>query len=319
MKKFFSLSVLVILITQGPWGCGHIQNPTSPLVKSSNEPSTTPNPSYVAAWSKAGSVSFVNPQCVAVDENNNIYVTDMYLGEVFKFGTNGNLLAQWSNTGTNILNEPNGIMVENGNIYVADSGNDRIVEFDPNGNMLAQLCPAGSDGYDLFVYPTGISFDPSGNLYVADNSDQVYQFNSSLQLSAQWGVSGSTNGAFNYPVVSAEDGLGNVYIVNNNADNIVKFNPALNNVATWGRIGSQNGQFEGPNDVKLDSNGNVYVVDTGNNRIEVFTTTGTYQIQWGNVSNSQGLNGPTGIALDSNGNAYVVDNGNNRIVKYTLN
>ncbi len=322
MKKFFSLSALASFLLVGPWGCSHMPNPTAPIVKSSdsqNQASTVPNPSYVAAWSQAGSISFVNPQDVAVDGNNNVYVTDAGLGEIFKFDSNGNLLAQWGNTGANALDEPNGVVVENGNIYVADSGNDRIVEFDPNGDMLAQLCPVTSDGYDLFIYPTGISFDPSGNLYVADNSDQVYQFNSSLQMTAQWGTSGTTNGVFNYPVVSVEDGSGNVYVVNNNSDNVVKFNPATNSVATWGQSGGQNGQFEGPNDVKLDPNGNVYVVDTDNNRIEVLSTSGAYQTQWGNVSGSQGLNGPTGIALDSNGNAYVVDNGNNRIVKYALN
>jgi tripartite motif-containing protein 71 len=319
MKKLFSVLAWMPFLGLGSWGCGHIQNPTAPLVKTSTETSTVPNPSYTTSWSKAGSVSFVNPQNVAVDPSNNVYVTDAYLGEVFKFDSNGNLLSQWGNTGASALSEPSGIVVENGNIYVADSSNDRIVEFDPNGNQLAQLCPVSSDGYDLFVYPTGISFDQSGNLYVADNSDQVYQFNSSLQLTAQWGTSGATNGIFNYPVVSVEDGSGNLYIVNNNIDNIVKFNPAVNSIATWGQTGNQNGQLEGPNDVKLDSNGNAYVVDTGNNRIEVFNANGTYQVQWGNISGSRGLNGPTGIALDSNGNAYVVDNGNNRIIKYSLN
>ncbi len=321
MKKLLSLSALANILLLGPWGCGHMSNMTAPVLKSSSsqQVSTVPNPSYAAAWSQAGSVSFGNPQDVAVDENNNVYVTDAYLGEVFKFDSNGRLLAQWGNTGANALSDPNGIAVENGNIYVADSSNDRIVEYDPNGNMLAQLCPETADGYYMFVFPTGISFDPSGNLYVTDNSDQVYQFNSSLQLTAQWGASGTANGAFNYPVDSVEDGSGNIYVVDNNSDNVVKFNPSLNSIATWGQSGSQNGQFQGPNDVKMDSNGNVYVVDTGNDRVEVFNIDGTYETQWGNVSGSQGLSWPTGIALDSNGNAYVVDNGNNRIVKYTLN
>lgn len=316
MKKFFTLAVLASISFIGPWGCGHMANVAAPVAKTvTSSTSTVPNPVYAASWSAAGAISLVNPQGVAVDSNGNVYVTDMNQEQVFKFDSNGNLLAHWGNTGETTLDQPNGIAVKNGNVYVADSSNDRIVEYDANGNLLATVRPTGLDGYDLFLYPTGVSFDPSGNLYVVDNTDQVYEFNSSLQLAGQW----NANGALNYPSISAEDASGNIYVANNNADNVVKFNPATNSVATWGQTGSGNGQFSGPNDVKMDANGNVYVVDMGNNRVEVFDANGNYQTQFGNVAGTQGLNGPTGMAIDSNGNAYVVDNGNNRIVKYTLN
>lgn len=320
MKKLIALGTLVAFNFIGPWGCGHITNPTSPMSKSTTTSATIPNPIFASAWSSAGSTAFVNPQGIALDSNHNVYVTDLYLGEVFEFDENGNLLAQWGNTGSNPLNEPMGIVIENGNIYVADAANARIVEFSSTGSVLAELTPTTPDGSYLFNYPTGVSVDNLGNLYVADNTDEVYEFNASLQLVAQWGVSGATQGLFNYPVVAVEDSLDNVYVANNNADNVIKFNINTGAVSKWGQSGQQNGQFNGPSDVKLDVNGNVYVVDSGNNRIQIFNASGSFLSVFGDVQNStQGLNLPESMAIDSNGTAYVVDNGNNRIVKYTLN
>jgi tripartite motif-containing protein 71 len=320
MKKLFLLSI-VSLSLAGPWGCGRMSSPTSPASQnnSSITASTVPQAVYASAWSAAGTGHLINPEGIAVDASHNVYATDMYLDEVFKYDGNGNPLAQWGNSGDTTLDQPQGVAVYNGNVYVADGSNARVVEYDPNGNVLALVRPESADG-GLFTYPTGISFDQAGNMYVSDNSDEVYEFNSSLQLTNQWGASGFTQGLFNYPVVSAEDNSGDIYVVDNNSDNVVKFNPRQGTSSTWGQSGSQAGQFDGPSDVKLDSQGNVYVVDTGNNRVEVFNSNGTYLTQWGQGgSSSQNLNGPESMSIDSNNNVYVVDNGNQRVVKYTLN
>src|SRR5579871_350891 len=317
MKKSFSLTALMTLSLLGPFGCGHVMNPLTPTTTAITTTAKIPSPIYKAAWNKAGTISFSNPQCIAVDANGNFYVTDMSSNEVFKLDSNGNLLTQWGNTGTDTLDQPSGIAIHNNNVFVADSSNARVVEYDLSGNIVNELMPPGPDGYSLFVYPTGISFDNAGNMYVADNSDEVYEFNSTVQLIGQWGVSGATNGIFDYPIAATEDGSGNVYVANYNPDNIVKLNAATGTVSVWGKSGSQSGQFYGPTDVKLDANGNVYVVDSGNNRIQVFNANGSYLTQWGNTPNTtQGLNGPNSMAIDSNGNIYVVDNGNSRIVKY---
>ena len=302
----------------GPWGCSKVFTPLSPNHIST--PSSVPTPKYSAAWTKAGSAPLSSPQGIAVDANGNVYVVDTNWDEVFKFDANGSLLAQWGNTGNITLDLPSGAAVYNGNLYVADSGNERVVEYDTNGNVLAVLSPTASDGALLFAYPTGVSFDKQGNLYVSDNSDAVYEFNASLHLTAQWGTSGATQGVFNYPVVSVEDGSGNIYVANNNSDNIVKVDSQTNTATTWGQAGGQNGQFNGPSGIQLDSNGNVYVVDTGNDRVQMFNSNGTYMTLWGQGSDSsQNLNQPNSIALDGNGNAYVADTGNARVVKYSMN
>lgn len=319
MKKMLLVAITTLSLV-GPWGCGKLSSPMAPVTRNSTTSTpSVPSPIYVNAWSSAGAVPLINPQGIAIDANQNVYVTDLTLNEVFKFDSNGTLLAQWGNTGTTTLDQPTGIAVQNGNVYVADSANSRIVKYDASGTVQAILSPMNGDYY-LFLYPTGVSFDAAGNLYVSDNSDEVYEFNSSLQLTAQFGASGISAGAFDYPVVSSEDTNGNMYVVNNNSDNVVKFNPQLNTLATWGATGDQAGQFYGPSDVKLDSNGNVYVVDSGNDRIQVFNAQGTFLTQWGQGGDaSQNLNGPNSMAFDAAGNAYVVDTGNDRIVKYTFN
>lgn len=319
MKSKILLLMIMGLSLAGPWGCAKMSNITAPVSKSnvtSGSPSV-PQAVYAGVWSATGTGNLANPVGIAMDTNNNVYATDMDLDQVLKYGSNGNFLAQWGNSGNTTLDQPQGMTVYNGNIYVADGSNARVVEYDTNGNELAQISPVVDDAR-LFVYPTGISFDQAGNMYVSDNSDEVYEFNTSLELTNQWGATGFTSGLFDYPVVSAEDNSGNIYVVNNNSDNVVKFNPAQGTSSVLGQYGSGNGQFSGPNDVKFDAQGNVYVVDTGNSRVEVFNSNGTYLTQFGQGGTAaQNLSWPYSISISST-SAYVVDNGNKRIVEYTL-
>ena len=316
MKKLFFLGTLILSLMGGPWGCGKMMSPISPTAQNApaQSPTATGTPVYSSQWTMADSQPLSNPLGIAVDGSNNVYVTDADLDEVLKYDANGNLLSHWGNVGQTTLDQPSGIAVKNGNVYVADSANSRVVEYDSNGTVLGIIQPVNGEYY-TFVYPTGISFDAAGNLYVSDNSDAVYQFDNSSHLTAQW----TANGSLNFPVVSLEDASGNVYVANYNSNNIVKFNPQLGTVSTWGQSGTQTGRFNGPSDVKLDPNGNVAVVDTDNNRIQVFSTAGTFLTQWGQDTNSaNSLNSPNSLAYDSNGNVFVVDSGNSRVVKYTV-
>ena len=173
------------------------------------------------------------------DETSNVlYVSDASLNLVYKFSTTGTLLAQWGDQGGTTLNEPQGLALHNGNLFVADAGNSRIVEYDGNGNVVATLQPRDGEFY-LFNYPTGLFFDNQGNLYVSDNSDKIYRFDTNLTLTGQY----DGNGQLDFPANGCEDASGNIYVANFNTNQVMKLQQNGTQVSVWGQAGTGVGQF----------------------------------------------------------------------------
>jgi len=74
---------------------------------------------------------------MALDKQDNIYMTDYENNCVWKFNPDGKLLARWgfSGPGEGQFNAPNGIAVDSeGNVYVVDAKNNRIQKFKLDGN-----------------------------------------------------------------------------------------------------------------------------------------------------------------------------------------
>jgi len=71
---------------------------------------------------------------IAVDKEDNIYMTDYENNCIWKFDLEGNLLARWGSKGSGEgqFNIPSGIAIDSkGNVYVADGKNNRIQKFRP--------------------------------------------------------------------------------------------------------------------------------------------------------------------------------------------
>ncbi len=107
---------------------------------------------------------------LAVDESNNIYVTDDQDDKVRKFSSTGALLAQW------YVNHPAGVAYGNGQVFVTEMFNGHIQVFSPagvpqgtflNGATFAQQLTANGTG-ELFLGDHGThslrSFSTDGTL-----------------------------------------------------------------------------------------------------------------------------------------------------------
>jgi streptogramin lyase len=319
MKKIIFSSILAFILGSS-LGCGKSSLPVMPVPAPVVSGPLTPT--LTAQWGRintsSGPSSFYNPMGIAVDKNNNVYVTDSYWNAVFKFDSQGAPVTHWgqAGAGNGQFDAPFGVAVGNdGNIVVADTGNLRVEELDSNGNYLGQTTPSSA----AFTYPAGLAFDSTGSLYVSD-AGLLWKFATpgAMTSQVQWVKSGVASSPFNYPLGLAVDANGNIYAANYASNKVIKFNPSSWSAPTvLGSAGSGTGQYLDPTDVKLDKNGNVYVVDYGNSRVEEFDGNGVFIQQWGNTG-AQALNGPMSAAIDANGNMYVVDNGNKRVVKYAL-
>ncbi|TGE37386.1 6-bladed beta-propeller [Desulfosporosinus fructosivorans] len=172
----------------------------------------------------------------------------------------------------------------------------------------------------FFSNPRGIAVDSTGNIYVADTSNnRIQKFNSTGTLLATWGTAGSGHGQFSNPSgIVVDNSTSNVYVVDTSNNRIQVFSSTGTYLTQWGEYGSGNGQFSAPSGVAVDSERNVYVADTSNNRIQKFRYTGDYLTQWGTTGSGDGqFSAPSGVAVDSTGYVYVTDSSYRRVQKFS--
>ncbi len=203
------------------------------------------------------------------------------------------------------LMDPLGIALDkSGNLWVAD-GNKRILEFKPpftNGMNASVVLgqPNFTSSASLSTaaglsFPTELSFDASGNLWVVDQgNNRVLEYEP--------------------PFVSGQSAR----VVLGQAD----FTSAVTATTASG--------LNSPHGIALDSGGNVWVADTNNFRILKFSPpfangmNASMVLGQSNFTSAAiagdpqvGVSAPFGIAFDSIGSLFVAEQSVNRVVLFT--
>jgi len=137
------------------------------------------------------SARFFGPYGVAVDGNNNVYVSDDSADTIRKITPDGGvttLVGSAGNTGSAdgtgtaaLFNSPEGIAADSsGNIFVAEFANDTIRQITPAGVVTTLAGTATSSGFSdgsgsgaIFNQPYGIAVDSNDNIYVADTTNDI--------------------------------------------------------------------------------------------------------------------------------------------------
>ena len=212
----------------------------STLAGSAGQPGTTDG--------TGGGARFYDPQNLALDGNGDLYVVDgaadtvrkvvIATGAVTTLAGSPRKAGTANGTGNSArFNDPVGVGTDSGgNVYVADSGNNTIRMVTPAGvvTTLAGLAGSvgsadGTAGAARFNFPTGVTVDAAGDIFVADSgNDTIREISPALVVSTVAGAAGQAENI---------DGL------------------------------AANARFTTPGDVALDSSGVLTIADTGNNTI----------------------------------------------------
>lgn len=143
--------------------------------------------------STLGAGKFIMPHGLTIDTNDNVWVTDVGLHQVFKLAPDGTPLIVLGEAGVagddaRHFNMPTDVAIAtDGSIFVSDGyGNARGVKFAADGSFVSEWGSRGT-GPAQFDVPHGITIDSEGRVLVADRANsRVQVFEQSGKFIAQW-------------------------------------------------------------------------------------------------------------------------------------
>ena len=119
-----------------------------------------------------------------------------------------------------------------------------------------------------FSLPSGVAVDTSGNVFVADSSNnRIQKFTSTGVFIAKWGSFGTGPGQFISPEGVAVDASESVFVADTSNSRVQKFDSTGVFITQWD---GGAGGFDNPRGIAVDASGNIFVADTANNRIQKF-------------------------------------------------
>ena len=317
--------------------------------------------------SLATDASIDDPWGVVYDSSGNLYFTSFYgnfVGEVSAStgkmqilagnGTGGYAGDGGSASAAEFYG-PTGIAVDStGNIYIADQGNHRIREIVASTGNIQTIAGTGTSGYSgdggpavaaEVGYPTAVIVDLFGNVYFADQADNVVReivaSTGTIQTIAGDGTRGysgdggsAASAELNQPFGVALDSSGNIFISDSGNSVIRMVSATTGNIetvagnSTWGYSGdggpATSAELQGPDDILVDAAENIFIADSYNNVIrEVDGSTGVISTAAGNgTADFCGDGDPalqacfdltTHVTQDLSGNFVIADLNNSRV------
>ncbi len=231
----------------------------------------------IASW---GANMFIVPHGITIDGENNVFLTDVNLQQVFKFTHDGKPLitigeprvGAWD---ASHFNEPTDIAIRpDGTFYVSDGYvNSRVALFDKSGKWLQEWGKKGS-GEGEFSNPHGLAFVPgSTDVLVADRENSRLQlFDRVGKFKRQWvGVKDAQTTGRVFSV--AYDPEGSLYVGIRRADydtqhtGVIKLDRDWNIVASVGFGKPGDPVFNSVHDIAVGRDGSIYVAETRTKRV----------------------------------------------------
>ena len=218
------------------------------------------------------------PHSITIDDQDNVWITDVAWHQVLKFSPDGKLLQSLGQRGVagedaKHFNRPSDVAVSrDGAVYVSDGyGNNRIVKFGADGAFRKAWGTKGAAAGQLDL-PHGLAVSTDGKVYVVDRSNgRIQVFDSEGAHLTLWRDSTLKSAQ---AIRIARDGR--VYVAcagesgPDDRTGVVIFDPAGRVIEKVGRFGNYDGQFYDLHWLALSKSDVLYTADFEGRRVFKF-------------------------------------------------
>ncbi len=217
-----------------------------------------------------------SPRGVAVDENDNIYVTDYERGMILVYDSQGGFLRYLGSvSGENMYQGPTGIAIDrdSGYVYVVDTPRHVVQKLDLEGHVLGHFGRrGGGTAPGEFKNPTAIAVHGQDVVVLDQDGTRVQVLQSDGTPVKQFSLPAPE------PKAAAPelcmDGEGTIYVSDAGRGAIRAYSRDGQLLKVFGRPGSRSGEFGGPTGVWADADNRLYVVESDSGRIQIFQLSG---------------------------------------------
>lgn len=212
---------------------------------------------------------------VALDDEENVYVTDPVARQVTVFDRAGRKLRSFGRE----MDRPTGLAIDRQRkiVYVADgsrqdSPNHRVLVYSLEGKLLRQVGRGRGSGDGEFSFPTYLAVDDQGQLYVSDTLNfRIQVFDPEGQFLQAFGQAGNQPGTFTRVKGLAFDGFGNLYTVEGEHAVIQVFNRSFGLLLYFAGKGPRVEYLHLPAAIAIDRKSNrIYVGEQDLPRVNVY-------------------------------------------------
>ncbi len=232
-------------------------------------------------FTKIGKVdALARPFGIALDGEENLYVVEQEKKGINVLNRNGESIRFITDAS---IERPSGIAIDRarGRIYLVDTGHTaskthNVKIFDLGGKLLGNLGEGKGSGPGQLLFPTYVSVDAKGNVYVTDTlNSRVQEFDVDGKYVRKFGERGTGWGMFDKPKGVAIDRFANVYVVDSGWSNVQIFNQKGEVLLFFGGRGQYPGMLLNPSAIAIDGQNRIYVGDYLNHRVEVYQLVNT--------------------------------------------
>ena len=228
------------------------------------------------------------PNSIAVDSQENVYVSEEQTNHIYIFDRDGNRLGNWGSGSKGItLSAPsffgqNEVALESLPSWNSENLGERLMPISNNYSIpfqmyLKKVGAIDTSGDGDLNGPSGLTFDHDDNLFISDSyNHRVQKFTKDGAFLAKFGRYGNEEGELNLPWGLAIDKDGNVYVADWGNSRVQKFSSEGQHLVTFGAPGSGEGELHRPSGVAVDEEGDVYVTDWDVHRLVIYDADGKY-------------------------------------------
>jgi DNA-binding beta-propeller fold protein YncE len=227
-----------------------------------------------------------SPYGIAVDSDDNIYVSDSERGTILVYDSEGRFVRTIGSFGDEGLFErPTGIAIDRkaGHLYILDPPRHVLFILDLDGKVLARVgtvdgtgsgfnSRAGSTEPGRFKNPNAVIVH-NDELIVLDER-RIHILDLQGKFLKEFKISKNDDQPANPAPGLFVDADNLIYVSDPGSGNVRVYNHDGQLLRTFGRPGIRLGEFNGPAGMWADSTGRIYIVDANNRRVQIFRFSG---------------------------------------------